>query len=127
MNKTSKTSSKPSASIVTPQRHALRGPDGRFVSNAVKTAKTTKSKTSATATSAPKSTATIKSSFISKMTVIGNEVEVVMSREPKIVYVYAPTATGLRNVKNVLKSNGSLGTVYNTDLKGREVRRVIYK
>jgi hypothetical protein len=54
-------------------------------------------------------------------------VHVVMRKRPHITYVYKPTSAGLRTVQKTLKSCGSLGTVYNSYLKGREVFRVIYK
>ena len=61
------------------------------------------------------------------MVIDGNLVRVVMRKRPHIIYAYKPTSAGLRTVQNTLKSGGSLGTVYNTHLKGREVFRVIYK
>ena len=60
------------------------------------------------------------------MSVDGSLVNVIMTREPKITYTYKPTKSGLSKVKTALKNNTSLGTVYNTELRGKEVSRTIY-
>jgi hypothetical protein len=69
----------------------------------------------------------IRSSFVESMVIDESLVHVVMRKRPHITYVYKPTSAGLRTVQKTLKSCGSLGTVYNSYLKGREVFRVIYK
>ncbi|NCW34247.1 MAG: efflux RND transporter periplasmic adaptor subunit, partial [Betaproteobacteria bacterium] len=93
--------------------------NGRFVSNLV-------NKTTATVV---KSGRTNKSgsSFISSLNVVNDTVDVVMKRNPKIVYTYKPTKIGLTKVRQVLRNGDSLGAVYNECLKGREVKRTIYK
>lgn len=80
-----------------------------------------------TSASGKVSGATIKSSFIKNMTIQGMSVNVIMSRNPKVTYNYRPDAAGLRAVKEVLAKGGSLGVVFNTHLKSREVSRTIYK
>ena len=133
-------------------RHSLRGSDGKFVSSskvvsvkakrsvvlpsrdksgrfvATKPTITLRdSKGKFTSANGKVSGATIKSSFIKSMTIHGNSVNVIMSRNPKVVYTYRPDASGLRAVKEALAKGGSLGTVFNTNLKTREVSRTIYK
>lgn len=67
------------------------------------------------------------SSFIESMIVDGDRVNVVMSKYPKTVYTYKPTASGLKAVKQVIASKGSLGEAYNKYVKGREISRTIYR
>lgn len=111
--------SKRNASTIVVNRHNLRDANGRFVSNLV-------NKTTATVV---KSGRTNKSgsSFISSLNVVNDTVDVVMKRNPKIVYTYKPTKVGLTKVRQVIRNGDSLGAVYNECLKGREVKRTIYK
>lgn len=94
--------------------------NGRFMSAS------SNSKVSVRNTSKP-STSVSKSSFIKNMTISNGLVNVVMTSRPHIVYTYRPTVTGLKSIQSAISSNGSLGTVYNQYLKGREVSRTIYK
>jgi len=111
--------SKRNASTIVVNRHNLRDANGRFVSNLV-------NKTTATVV---KSGRTNKSgsSFISSLNVVDDTVDVVMKRNTKIVYTYKPTKVGMIKVRQVLRDEGSLGAVYNECLKGREVKRTIFK
>jgi hypothetical protein len=71
---------------------------------------------------------TSNSSFIQNMTVNSDgTVTVVMYRNPKTVYTYKPTVKGAAKIQSALKNGGSLGSVYNSELKGREISRTIYK
>ena len=126
------TNKKPSAST---NRHSLRGPNGRFVSVGNRTVvkvnlpKRDSKGRFTSKENAPVTTvkATPKSSFISSMIVSGDLVNVVMSRNLKTTYTYKPTKSGLNKVQSAIKNGGSLGSVYNSELRGREVHRVIYK
>ena len=71
--------------------------------------------------------ATIKSSFIRSLTIHGNSVNVIMSRNPKVVYTYRPLPSGLKAVREALAKGTSLGSVFNEHLKVREISRTIYK
>lgn len=69
-----------------------------------------------------------KSSFINSMTINpDNTVNVVMNRNPKTTYTYKPTQKGLSAVRSALKRGTGLGEVYNSQLRGREVSRTIYR
>jgi len=69
-----------------------------------------------------------KSSFIERMSINeNNTIDVVMTRYPKIVYTYKPTKKGLSSVRATLNRGSSLGTAYNTHLRGREISRTIFK
>lgn len=119
MNKTTK--SKPNAS--SNNRHSLRGSNGRFISA---TSKVTPKRTSSVKSSVSVKGAS-KSSFIASMSVQDDLVNVVMNRNPKITYTYKPNKSSLSKIKSAIKSNTGLGTVYNTELRGREVSRTIYR
>lgn len=68
------------------------------------------------------------SSFISKIVFNpDNTVGVVMSRDPKTVYAYKPTAKGLKSVMSAVRNNASVGAAFNKHLKDREQYRVIFK
>lgn len=89
-----------------------RDPQGRFASTSVVIKQ--KSKTA--------------SSFIQSMVVNpDNTVSVVMNRNPNTTYTYRPTSKGLSAVRSALKNGTSLGEVYNTQLRGREVSRTIFR
>lgn len=80
------------------------------------------------ATTAKPTKKTASSSFIQSMVVNpDNTVSVVMYRNPKTTYNYQPTKKGLASIQSAIKNNGSLGSVYNTQLKGREISRLIIK
>jgi hypothetical protein len=126
MNKN--TNSKPNASNT--NRYNVRGANGRFISTmnstVVKNGPLRDSKGRFKSLTSVKNVA-VKSSFIKNMTVSGNLVNVVMTRSPKTTYTYKPTQSGMAKVKSAIKSNVSLGTVYNNELRGREVSRTIYR
>ena len=112
----------------------VRDSNGRFASTAStkKTASTTiKGKVSTTVNSkvpTSKVTTNTRSSFIKSMIVNSdNTVSVVMVRNPKTVYTYKPTSKGLSKIQTTLKNNRSLGDVYNSQLKGREIYRTMYR
>ena len=88
----------------------LRDKKGKFVGNGSKSAVQ----------------ASVSTSFIKILKIEGNLVNVVMTRSPKTVYTYKPTPNGLNEVKKVLSSGGSLGSVYNKELRGKEISRTIY-
>jgi hypothetical protein len=90
----------------------LRDSKGKFVGSG--------SNTAVSATS-------LHSSFIKSLKIEGAQVNVVMDRSPNTVYTYKPTQDGLNEVKKVLTQGGSLGTVYNKHLRGKEVSRTIFK
>jgi hypothetical protein len=80
------------------------------------------------ATTAKPTKKTASSSFIQSMVVNpDNTVSVVMYRNPKTTYNYKPTVKGLSKINTAIKNGGSLGSVYNTELKGREISRLIIK
>lgn len=103
----------------------VRDANGRFAS----TASTKKNVTAATTIKSKVATPTkTRSSFIKSMTVNSdNTVSVVMVRNPKTVYTYKPTSKGLARIQSTLKNNRSLGDVYNSQLKGREIYRTMYR
>ena len=118
MSKT-KTNTNGTKSATLVNRHNLRGPNGQFVSRTAKAVKTRTAKAKPVVASI--------SSFINKMSVRDNLVDVVMARNPKIVYTYKPTKDGLKKVNKTIATSGSLGSVYNSELKGREVYRTTYR
>jgi len=102
--------------------------NGRFASNSsmsakrsTPTSKRTGASTSVNVKSSPKST------FIQNMFEAGGLVHVTMTRYPKTMYSYRPTASGLTAVKNAMAKGAGLGEVYNQHLRGREISRTIYK
>lgn len=102
----------------------VRDNKGRFASTS--SGKTTTVRVRATTAKPTKKTAS--SSFIQSMVVNpDNTVSVVMYRNPKTTYNYQPTKKGLASIQSAIKNNGSLGSVYNTQLKGREISRLIIK
>lgn len=110
----------------------VRDNKGRFAStssgksSAKSTGNTTTVRVRATTAKPTKKTAS--SSFIQSMVVNpDNTVSVVMYRNPKTTYNYQPTKKGLASIQSAIKNNGSLGSVYNTQLKGREISRLIIK
>ena len=109
----------------------VRDSNGRFASTAStkKTASTTiKGKVSTTVNSKVPAASKTRSSFIKSMIVNSdNTVSVVMVRNPKTVYTYKPTSKGLSKIQTTLKNNRSLGDVYNSQLKGREIYRTMYR
>jgi len=110
----------------------VRDNKGRFAStsSAKSTAKSTGNSTTVRvrATTAKPTKKTASSSFIQSMVVNpDNTVSVVMYRNPKTTYNYQPTKKGLASIQSAIKNNGSLGSVYNTQLKGREISRLIIK
>lgn len=110
----------------------VRDNKGRFAStsSAKSTAKSTGNTTTVRvrATTAKPTKKTASSSFIQSMVVNpDNTVSVVMYRNPKTTYNYQPTKKGLASIQSAIKNNGSLGSVYNTQLKGREISRLIIK
>ncbi len=110
----------------------VRDNKGRFAStSSVKSsAKSTGNSTNVRvrATTAKPTKKTASSSFIQSMVVNpDNTVSVVMYRNPKTTYNYQPTKKGLASIQSAIKNNGSLGSVYNTQLKGREISRLIIK
>ncbi len=107
----------------------VRDANGRFASTSTSPAKkkavttTVKSKVAT-----GKVTTNTRSSFIKSMIVnADNTVSVVMVRNPKTVYTYQPTSKGLSKIQTTLKNNRSLGDVYNSQLKGREIYRTMYR
>jgi hypothetical protein len=127
-------------------RHSLRGSNGRFVSAGSRTvvknnlpsrdskgrfvsassSKSVRAKSTVVKSTPVKSTSS-KSSFIKSMTISGDVVNVIMTRDLKTTYTYKPTQAGMVAIKNVIKTKGSLGSAYNSYLKGREVSRTIYR
>lgn len=110
----------------------VRDNKGRFASTSSgkSTAKSTGNTTTVRvrATTAKPTKKTASSSFIQSMVVNpDNTVSVVMYRNPKTTYNYQPTKKGLASIQSAIKNNGSLGSVYNTQLKGREISRLIIK
>lgn len=110
----------------------VRDNKGRFAStsSAKSTGKSTGNTTTVRvrATTAKPTKKTASSSFIQSMVVNpDNTVSVVMYRNPKTTYNYQPTKKGLASIQSAIKNNGSLGSVYNTQLKGREISRLIIK
>lgn len=110
----------------------VRDNKGRFAStsSAKSSGKSTGSSTTVRvrATTAKPTKKTASSSFIQSMVVNpDNTVSVVMYRNPKTTYNYQPTKKGLASIQSAIKNNGSLGSVYNTQLKGREISRLIIK
>lgn len=110
----------------------VRDNKGRFAStsSAKSTGKSTGNTTTVRvrATTAKPAKKTASSSFIQSMVVNpDNTVSVVMYRNPKTTYNYQPTKKGLASIQSAIKNNGSLGSVYNTQLKGREISRLIIK
>ena len=110
----------------------VRDNKGRFASTSSgkSTGKSTGNTTTVRvrATTAKPTKKTASSSFIQSMVVNpDNTVSVVMYRNPKTTYNYQPTKKGLASIQSAIKNNGSLGSVYNTQLKGREISRLIIK
>lgn len=110
----------------------VRDNKGRFAStsSAKSSGKSTGNTTTVRvrATTAKPTKKTASSSFIQSMVVNpDNTVSVVMYRNPKTTYNYQPTKKGLASIQSAIKNNGSLGSVYNTQLKGREISRLIIK
>ncbi len=110
----------------------VRDNKGRFAStsSAKSSGKSTGNTTTVRvrATTAKPTKKTASSSFIQSMVVNpDNTVSVVMYRNPKTTYNYQPTKKGLASIQSAIKNNGSLGLVYNTQLKGREISRLIIK
>lgn len=110
----------------------VRDNKGRFAStsSAKSSGKSTTNTTTVRvrATTAKPTKKTASSSFIQSMVVNpDNTVSVVMYRNPKTTYNYQPTKKGLASIQSAIKNNGSLGSVYNTQLKGREISRLIIK
>ena len=110
----------------------VRDNKGRFTStsSAKSSGKSTGNSTTVRvrATTAKPTKKTASSSFIQSMVVNpDNTVSVVMYRNPKTTYNYQPTKKGLASIQSAIKNNGSLGSVYNTQLKGREISRLIIK
>lgn len=110
----------------------VRDNKGRFAStsSAKSSGKSTGNSTTVRvrATTAKPTKKTASSSFIQSMVVNpDNTVSVVMYRNPKTTYNYQPTKKGLASIQSAIKNNGSLGSVYNTQLKGREISRLIIK
>lgn len=110
----------------------VRDNKGRFAStsSAKSSGKSTTKSTTVRvrATTAKPTKKTASSSFIQSMVVNpDNTVSVVMYRNPKTTYNYQPTKKGLASIQSAIKNNGSLGSVYNTQLKGREISRLIIK
>lgn len=110
----------------------VRDNKGRFAStsSAKSSGKSTSNTTTVRvrATTAKPTKKTASSSFIQSMVVNpDNTVSVVMYRNPKTTYNYQPTKKGLASIQSAIKNNGSLGSVYNTQLKGREISRLIIK
>ena len=106
----------------------VRDNKGRFTStsSAKSTGNSTTVRVRTTTVKPTKKTAS--SSFIQSMVVNpDNTVSVVMYRNPKTTYNYQPTKKGLASIQSAIKNNGSLGSVYNTQLKGREISRLIIK
>jgi hypothetical protein len=104
----------------------VRDNKGRFASTS--SAKSTTVRARATSTTAKPTKKTASSSFIQSMVVNpDNTVSVVMYRNPKTTYNYQPTKKGLASIQSAINNNGSLGSVYNTQLKGREISRLIIK
>ena len=92
-----------------------RDAKGRFVSASSKPSKSVVVKAS-------------KSSFIKSMVVnTDNTVSVVTVANPKTVYTYSTTKRGLAAVQNALTNGTSLGTVFNKQLRGREISRTIFQ
>ena len=114
---TTKTRSRTS-SANSPSQNLKRDASGRFVS--AKSAPTKRK------TVTPRNSKR-SSSFIQSMSINGSTINVVMKRNPKITYTYNANATGLKAAREALSSGGSLGTVYNKHLKGRELSRTIYR
>lgn len=69
---------------------------------------------------------TSKSSFIKSMFEKDGLVHVTMNRNPKTMYSYKPTASGMSAVKNAIRTGSHLGEAYNQYLRGREVSRTIF-
>lgn len=110
----------------------VRDNKGRFAStsSAKSSGKSTGNTTTVRvrATTAKPTKKTASSSFIQSMVVNSdNTVSVVMYRNPKTTYNYQPTKKGLASIQSAIKNNCSLGSVYNTQLKGREISRLIIK
>ena len=107
----------------------LRNARGQFISNHNHTIALRRDKNGKfVGAGAPVASALIKSSFILKLNINpNNTVDVVMQRNPKIVYTYKPNAQGLANVKKALSTGTSLGHAYNENLKGHEISRTIFK
>lgn len=112
----------------------LRDSSGKFASmknsNVVKNKSTTFSlrlDPSVNMSSVKTNNTTKKSSFINSLTINGTNVDVVMTRYPKITYHYKPTPLGMSAVKKAVSNGTSLGHVYNENLKGREISRTVYK
>jgi hypothetical protein len=104
----------------------VRDANGRFASTSTATSK--KKTVSTTIKSKVATPTKTRSSFIKSMTVNSdNTVSVVMVRNPKTVYTYKPTVKGLSRIQTTLKNNRSLGDVYNSQLKGREIYRTMYR
>jgi len=123
MKKQTNNKSSQSGSNIVVNRHNLRGANGRYIAKdsvPVKGVKVSK---------ASKANVAIKSgsSFIAKLIIDSDLVNVVMSRNPKIVYSYKLKKSGLSAISKVIASGGSLGEAYNKYIKGNEVSRTIYK
>jgi hypothetical protein len=120
-NRTSKSGQATNRNVATATSF-VRDAKGRFASTSTTVRPSTKAK------NALKSAKTASSSFIQSMTVNkDNTVSVVMYRNPKTTYNYKPTVKGLSKINTAIKNGGSLGSVYNTELKGREISRLIIK
>jgi len=110
MNNTN-TNTKPNAS----KRHAMRGPNGRFVSQV------------AAPVSAPATITIRNSSFIQDMNIRGDFVDVIMTNNPKITYTYKLAESKIKSVEKGIRENQSLGNLYNKYVKGQEFSRTIYR
>ena len=107
----------------------VRDSNGRFASTSTSPVKKkTVSTTVKSKVPTSKVTTNTRSSFIKSMIVNSdNTVSVVMVRNPKTVYTYKPTSKGLSKIQTTLKNSRSLGDVYNSQLKGREIYRTMYR
>lgn len=132
---TLKQSSAVSQSSVKPNRKLVRNAKGQFVSpvsNAVVNVKNEPVKTEATTQFRDSRGRFVNlkqenSSFILLMRVDGSNVNVVMQKNPRITYTFRPSVEGLRAVKQALKDNARLGSVYHKYLRGKEFSRTIFK